>query len=359
MADVHVFYTLTDKGQKYALKHGLPAAKVQHLVLHNAPEPVVDMAAVSGDGSIAAVLLGYSWNLADQDLIEEPELQNAFCMAYHNDAQLCDHAIHAGTKVYKPWQIPSVDDFDGPKLVEQTHPRSVAVRDESVPAVRVQFDYGDGKLVFDKPITEAEARKLCEDLAKRIVEFEAAAAEFAERLKAKWAKMLPELKRKKAEIEAEIRKEEERQEEQQRLARLKAERQKAQYEAERKAWIEKHGSSRLRLALEAGMIEESNGVYCSERVAHELGDDWMLASQEPDNFEEKEVINPPEHLLRVLLDAQKNPRLDDVDVHYCIEDAEYGEEPRRFYRISAMFEPLQKKVVRHVELEGELDPVEA
>jgi hypothetical protein len=36
------------------------------------------------------------------------------------------------------------------------------------------------------------------------------------------------------------------------------------------AWVLAHGSRRLRLALEQGMLTQSMGVYHDERIAHEL-----------------------------------------------------------------------------------------
>lgn len=62
------------------------------------------------------------------------------------------------------------------------------------------------------------------------------------------------------------------------------------YEAARAAWIEKHGSRRLKLAAERGYMHD--GIYRDERLAAELPDCTHLVKP---NI--KTIVNPSEEAL--------------------------------------------------------------
>lgn len=88
------------------------------------------------------------------------------------------------------------------------------------------------------------------------------------------------------------------------------------YEAERAAWIERHGSRRLRLAAERGY--KHDGIYRDERLATDLPDYRTLR-----NVKTGELVNPTEEALEaegVALDAGHEARL------VWVKDTEDGDQ---------------------------------
>lgn len=82
-------------------------------------------------------------------------------------------------------------------------------------------------------------------------------------------------------------------------AQEEAERVRAeQARAEVAAWVEEHGSDRLKKCAEANMLEQCLGVYRAERLAEELGG---TARWDSDAFKDDVVRNPSEAALDQLL----------------------------------------------------------
>lgn len=65
---------------------------------------------------------------------------------------------------------------------------------------------------------------------------------------------------------------------------------------DRDAWIRAHGSERLQKCLDLGLVDNSEGVYLDERLAHECpGAIWLR-----EKFEESEILNPSLEALQTL-----------------------------------------------------------
>lgn len=78
---------------------------------------------------------------------------------------------------------------------------------------------------------------------------------------------------------------------------------KARFAAERDHWIREYGSPRLKKALDAGLSDKMRGVYRDERIACELGEDW-ISWDTVDGGKDTDRINPTESELDALLAAQ-------------------------------------------------------
>jgi hypothetical protein len=79
---------------------------------------------------------------------------------------------------------------------------------------------------------------------------------------------------------------------------------------ERDAWIRAHGSPRLVKGLELGQLKAMGSVYRDERIAHDLGSEWIAwgAAPEPDD---NDLLNPSESALDALAAAKtKWPKSD-------------------------------------------------
>lgn len=87
---------------------------------------------------------------------------------------------------------------------------------------------------------------------------------------------------------------------------------------EMKVWITKHGSSRLKLALEMGMLDTIATVYREERLKVDYGEKWQF-----DKTATIPILNPSEANLLALKEArQKHP---DVTLE-CIKIKAWDEE---------------------------------
>ena len=95
-------------------------------------------------------------------------------------------------------------------------------------------------------------------------------------------------------------------------------------QAERDAWIRVHGSERLRLGLQAGLVDSLETVYLEERLAIEMTG-WIRGPISGPDFTKPH--NPSEEALRVLIDARVEHPNAQVDLYYqphyraCDEDA--------------------------------------
>lgn len=89
-----------------------------------------------------------------------------------------------------------------------------------------------------------------------------------------------------------------------REAKEAEEAEKARRLAERDAWIQEHGSERLKKAVAAGLVPRSHGVYTDERIRHELGPDWIQWASAPEPSS-REHQNPEEHEIDALLLARE------------------------------------------------------
>lgn len=102
-------------------------------------------------------------------------------------------------------------------------------------------------------------------------------------------------------------------------------------EAERRAglararalWVGEHGSSRLRKALELGLLSRSLGVYRDERLAFELPG-WRWAKDESLGERVGEILNPTEKALDLLAHWQKRFP-DDAHLVSSLRKGEGGE----------------------------------
>lgn len=86
--------------------------------------------------------------------------------------------------------------------------------------------------------------------------------------------------------------------------------------AERDEWIRAYGSTRLQKGLAAGMIDKMGNVYLDERIAHDLGPDW-IEWQNAIEPSANDRINPEEAELDALTEArvkwpESKPRLKSV-----------------------------------------------
>jgi len=95
---------------------------------------------------------------------------------------------------------------------------------------------------------------------------------------------------------------------------------------ERDAWICAHGSQRLRKGSHLGQIESMRGAYRDERIAHDLGPEW-IAWQSAEECEIEELLNPSEAHLDALADARQTfPTSADVRLRSVgIADEDGGE----------------------------------
>ena len=107
-------------------------------------------------------------------------------------------------------------------------------------------------------------------------------------------------------------------------------------------WIAAHGSVRLRLAVEAELLDQSLAVYRDERLAVERpGWEWDLTA------EEEEVLNPSEAELRALIRARKiDPDVRLMSVRGA-DDEETGEVHRWEHALQSDF--LGREILHTIE----------
>ena len=126
--------------------------------------------------------------------------------------------------------------------------------------------------------------------------------------------------------------------------------------AERDAWIRAHGSDRLKKGLAAGLIDKMAGVYRSERVRMDLGDEWR-AWDDVDEDHDSERINPREPELDALLEARKRWPDEALEVQLRsvrTEPDEYGEGGTKWRPALMVRLPweLDRWAVRYLDLEA-------
>lgn len=107
---------------------------------------------------------------------------------------------------------------------------------------------------------------------------------------------------------------------------------KRKREAFRNAWISKHGSERLRKALDLGLADKCRRLFMDEylEVEFEEGDSvpsryWRWGKGE----EEKETRNPSLEALEALEQAKNDPRIDDPVLVYLLWFEDKDEHDRR------------------------------
>ncbi|MBK5221866.1 MAG: hypothetical protein JJE52_03120 [Acidimicrobiia bacterium] len=82
-----------------------------------------------------------------------------------------------------------------------------------------------------------------------------------------------------------------------------ARRRRQEEENEAARWAATHGSQRLRLAIEAGVLPQSLGIYRDERLRTEHPG-WMWVTAGDQSLLRKSAVNPSEEALRTLLDVK-------------------------------------------------------
>jgi hypothetical protein len=80
-------------------------------------------------------------------------------------------------------------------------------------------------------------------------------------------------------------------------------------------WACMNGSSRLRMAVEARVLDTAMGIYRDERLAHERPG-WMWVTPGDSSMLQKKGVNPSEEALIALLQARKR----DPDAYICYHD---------------------------------------
>jgi hypothetical protein len=95
--------------------------------------------------------------------------------------------------------------------------------------------------------------------------------------------------------------------------------------AERDIWIKAHGSARLQKGLALDQIETMFGVYRDERIAHDIGIDWIAwgCAVEP---EDNDLLNPNETYLDALAEARAQWPQGDVQLRSVGGTNKHGDE---------------------------------
>lgn len=95
--------------------------------------------------------------------------------------------------------------------------------------------------------------------------------------------------------------------------------------AERDEWIRQHGSPRLQKALAAGMVDNMVGAYLDERIAHDLGEDWINWATAPEP-KANDRLNPEESELDELAVAREKWPTADVQLRSVGGTDKHGDE---------------------------------
>lgn len=125
---------------------------------------------------------------------------------------------------------------------------------------------------------------------------------------------------------------------------------KARLAAERDAWISAHGSDRLKKASAAGMLDAMRGAYRDERIAHDLGADW-LSWDTADESLENERINPSESELDDLLAERARWNNEQLEIQLRTVQCENDEDEDNYRPVLMMRLPweLDRWAVRYLD----------
>lgn len=280
MAKITVTYKLSPAGQRASLIAGGDGRAVQSVDIEATPE-LLALANVDRDGK-ASISLTTEGVLRDDRPVfgrlgRARYEQSPFEAAIAFDSPPADLGQwiienHARAQVEKA-RVRAELEMEAAAAEKQR-------RQEAEAAVRA---FLDGSRFRSATIEEGRVRLYTNDDRTGITE-SLSSSDFA-------AELLPQLQAKADQIAAEVK------------ARKAAaeEAVKREIEEERAAvaaWVQEHGSERLKKCAEAGMLDNCIGVYRAERLAKEIGPN---ARWDSDRYEDDGVRNPSEAALDQLL----------------------------------------------------------
>ena len=313
---VSIYYKLSKEGQRDAVRKGVEPTQIQKI---DVPDELcldlIDQMSISPDGQ-KAIFLHMIYN-------EVPAPWKNNCTNVTWMAARPKWGV-LWDRIQKPEYVPSAPDARYLPKVKKISPHSkpIIVGDDSYPGIILEpasnhpaedvAHEQDSILIKIREIA-AHNKALQEKVNKANAEYKVIWDQAREKAKAEYEKSMAEYEDLRARLEKY-------QEEKKRKAHLEV-----------VEWIETHGSPRLKKALEANMIDRCRGVYNSERVKHDLGNDWLLdyEMQErlyPDWEDDlKDVINPSEELLDAILKAEKIESLTNLETFYLPENYDYDQ----------------------------------
>ena len=315
---VEIFYKLSKEGQKDAVRKGVKPAKIQKIdVPDDACLDLIDLMSFSDDGRKAIFLGVESSDAADS---RKYRITTVWSM----------HASPGWKTDVGRHDVPEApDERDLPKAVggKWASDKPRIIHNSPYPGIKLAPDWpiGGEDMLHDQNSVLERIREIKAANDHLVAAVKKADAEY----KTIWDKALEkahkDLERLEAEYEEDQKRIQKAEEEHER--RMKEKREKARREMV--AWIKKHGSSRLQKALEAGMLGQSKGIYHSERIRHDLGEEWLLehalnhalGSDWRDDLQD--LINPSEEVLDAYLEAKQNKLLSDVEAHFLPDEPPY------------------------------------